>query len=73
MNTSSTSAATSAQGIPPSLNCSLNTSNANSMAGEDIRLPTFNGNGVEDPDQHWFFSEVVWTVHKFKNEDISKS
>ena len=49
INTSSTSVATSAQGSPHSLNCSLNIPDAKSMAGEDIRLPIFNGNGVEDP------------------------
>ena len=49
MNTGSTSVVTSVQGSPPSSNCSLNIPDANSMAGEDIRLPTFNGNGVEDP------------------------
>ena len=58
-NTNSTSAATSVQGSTPSPNCSLNTPNANSMIGEDIRLPTFNGNGGEDPEQYWFLYEAV--------------
>ena len=34
------------------------------MDGADIRLPTFNGNGAEDPEQHWFLYEDVWMVHQ---------
>ena len=59
MNTGSTSAMTSAQGSPPSLNCPLNIPDDNSMAGIDIRLRTFNGNGVEDPEKHWFLCEAI--------------
>ena len=46
VNTNSTSVATSVEGSFPSLNYSLNITDSNSMAGEDITLPTFNGNGV---------------------------
>ena len=59
MNTGSTSATTSTQGIPPSLNCSLSILDVDSMVGTDIRLPTFNGSGVEDPEKHWFLYEFV--------------
>ena len=69
MNTSHTSA----QGIPPSLNCSLTIPNTNLMVGTYIRLPTFNGNEVEDLEQHWFLCEPVWTVFQVQNEDIRKA
>ena len=67
MNTGSTSVVTSAQGIPPSLNYSLNILNTNSMDGRHIRLPRFNENGVEDPEKYWFLCEVVWMVFQFQN------
>ena len=43
------------------------------MAGHDIRLPRFNGNGAEDPEQHWFLSEVVWMVFQVHNAYIGKA
>ena len=50
VNTDSASATTSMQGSPNSLNHPLDNPDANSMAGIDIILPTFNGNGAEDPE-----------------------
>ena len=73
MNTGSTIVVASSQGSPPSLNCLLNIPNIDSMVGTDIRLPTFNGNGVEDPEQHWFLCEAVWMVHQVHNADIRKA
>lgn len=32
------------------------------MAGGEMKLPVFHGNGLEDPQQHWFLSEIVWRV-----------
>ena len=64
---------TSAQEGTPPLNYSLNNPDAKSMVGEDIRLPTFNGNGVEDPDQHWFLCEVVWMVRQVHSMDLNKA
>ena len=60
------------QGIPPPLNYSLDNPNANSMAGVDIILTILNGNGVEDPEQHWFLCEAVWMVHLVHNADKKK-
>ena len=34
----------------------------NIMVRNDIKLPIFNENGLEDPEKHWFLCEVVWTV-----------
>ena len=30
--------------------------------GDDMKLPTFKGTGAEDPEQHWFLCEAVWTI-----------
>ena len=43
------------------------------MAGEDIRLPTFNGNVAEDLQQHWFLCEAIWMVHQVCNAEIKKA
>ena len=40
------------ESMPP-LNPLLENSDANSISGVDIQLPTFNGNGAEDPEKHW--------------------
>ena len=46
---------------------------ANSMVGAYIRLPTFNGNGAEYPEQHWFLCKVVWMVLLVHKADIKKA
>ena len=45
----------------------------NSMAVIDVRLPTFNGNGTKDLEQHWFLCEAIWMVHLVHNADIKKA
>jgi hypothetical protein len=40
-----------------------------SMAYE-MRLPTFRGDGSEDPDQHWFLCEVVWSIKNITDEAV---
>ena len=72
-NTDSASTATSAQEGTPPLDPLLEKPDANSMAGADIQLPTFNGNGAEDSEQHWFLCEAVWMVRLVHNEDIRKA
>ena len=57
----------------PRLNYSLDNPDANSMDGHDIQLPTFNGNGVEDPEKHWFLCEFVWMVLLVHNMDLKKA
>ena len=42
------------------------------MVGMDVRLPTFIGDGTEEPKQHWFLCEVVWMVRSVHNADINK-
>ena len=57
----------------PLVNSELENPNTNSMAAIDVRLPTFNGNGTEYPEQHWFLCEVVWMVCSVHNVDIKKA
>ena len=47
--------------------------NANPMAAINIQLPKFNGNGMEDPEQHWFLCEVVWMVCLVHGDDVKKA
>jgi hypothetical protein len=35
---------------------------------DEMRLPIFRGNGFEDPDQHWFLCEVVWSIKQVTDE-----
>ena len=71
-NTDSASPGTSAQEGTPPLNPVPEEPHANSMAATDVRLPTFNGNGMEDPKQHWFLCDVVWMVRLVHSADIKK-
>ena len=72
VNTDSASTVTRMQGSLTSLNYSLDNPDANSMVGEDIRLPAFNGNGEEDQEQHWFLCEAVWMVFQFNSANLRK-
>jgi hypothetical protein len=42
-----------------------------SMADE-MRLPIFRGDGSEDPDQHWFLCEVVWSIKQVSDEAVKR-
>ena len=72
-NIDSVSIATRVQEGTPPLKSFLDNLNANSMAGADIRLPTFNGNGAENPKKCLFLSEVVWMVRLVQNADLLKA
>ena len=43
------------------------------MAVTDVQLPTFNGNGMEDPEQHWFLCEAVWILRLVHGADVKKA
>ena len=43
------------------------------MAEANIKLPIFNGNGLEDLEQHWFLCEAIWTVQQIQDENIKKA
>ena len=80
VNTSSPSEGTGAQGIPSTIPVNpvhmgnpVNNPRSTLMAGTNVRLPTFSGNGMEDPEQHWFLCEAMWMVHLVHNIDIKKA
>ena len=61
VNTSNPSVRTGAQGSPSAIPVNLinpgnpvNNSSTTLMAGTDVRLPTFNGNGIEDIISGWY-------------------
>jgi hypothetical protein len=37
---------------------------------DEMRLPTFKGDGSEDPEQHWFLCEVVWSIKNIIDEAV---
>ena len=37
---------------------------------DEMRLPTFRGDGSKDPDQHWFLCEVVWSIKNITDKAI---
>ena len=51
---------------------STNTGRRTRMVEDDVKLPLFHGNGIEDPEQYWFLYEAVWTVKQVQEEDIKK-
>ena len=38
--------------------------------GDDMKLPIFKGSSLEDPKQHWFLCEVVWSVKQVIDDEI---
>ena len=63
--------ATSPTSTPPS---GSNTENQHpprrNRMGDDMKLPTFKGAGAEDPEQHWFLCEAVWTIKGIQDDNI---
>jgi hypothetical protein len=37
---------------------------------DEMRLPTFRGDGSKYPDQHWFLCEVVWSIKQVNDEAV---
>jgi hypothetical protein len=37
---------------------------------DEMRLPTFRGYGSEDPNQHWFLCEAMWSINNVTDEAI---
>ena len=62
VNTSSTNAINCRQGSLASQKFVSNVPTVNTMAGSDIKLPIFNGNGLKDLEKNWFLYEVIWTM-----------
>ena len=37
--------------------------------GDEMKLPTFKGIGAEDPKQHWFLCESIWTIKQIQDDN----
>jgi hypothetical protein len=40
---------------------------------DEIRLPIFRGDGSEDPDQHWFLCEAIWSIKQVIDKAIKRT
>jgi hypothetical protein len=40
---------------------------------DEMRLPTFRGDGSKDHDQHWFLCEAVSSIKKVTNEAVKST
>jgi hypothetical protein len=40
---------------------------------DEMRLPIFRGDIYEDPDQHWFLCEVVWSIKQIIDEEVKRN
>jgi hypothetical protein len=40
---------------------------------DEMRLPTFRGDGSEDPDQHWFLCEAVWSIKNITDKIVKQA
>ena len=38
--------------------------------GDDMKLPIFKGTGAEDPEQHWFLCEAMWTIKTINDDNL---
>ena len=38
--------------------------------GDHMKLPLFKGSGLEDPEQHWFLCDDVWSVKQVVDDAI---
>ena len=68
VNTSNTNTANSGQRSSGSQPFFPNVPGVNIMAGNNIKLPIFNGNGLEDPEKHSFLCESIWSVQQVQYE-----
>jgi hypothetical protein len=40
---------------------------------DEMRLPTFRGDGYQDPDQHWFLCEALWIIMNVIDETVKRA
>ena len=62
VNTTKNNSGNTGEGSPASQTFCPGVPGANIMAENDIKLLILNGNGLEDPKQHWFLCEALWTM-----------
>ena len=61
-NPTNNNSGTSRQGTPTREIFNSIVTRLNRMDENDVKLSIFNGNGLEDLEQHWFLYEAIWTV-----------
>jgi hypothetical protein len=40
---------------------------------DEMRLPIFRGDGFEDPNQHWFLCEAIWSIKKVNDKVVKRA
>jgi hypothetical protein len=40
---------------------------------DEMSLPIFRGDGSEDPNQHWFLCEAVWSIKQVVDEAVKRN
>jgi hypothetical protein len=40
---------------------------------DEMRLPTFRGDGSKDPDQHCFLCEAIWSIKNVTDEVVKRA
>jgi hypothetical protein len=40
---------------------------------DEMRLPTFRGDGSEDPEQHWFLCEAMWSIKNITDKAVKQA
>ena len=64
--------ATSPSPIPPSgSNAANQHPPRRNRMGDDMKLPIFKGTWAEDPEQHWFLCESMWTIKGLQDDNIN--
>jgi hypothetical protein len=39
---------------------------------DEMRLPTFRGDGSEDPEKHWFLYEAMWSIKNITDKAVKR-
>ena len=73
-SSSSQTVPTTATSPPPTPPSGSNTVNQHpprrNRMGDDMKLPIFKGTGAEDPEQHWFLCEAMWTIKTINDDNL---
>jgi hypothetical protein len=39
---------------------------------DEMMIPIFRGDGLEDPDQHWFLCKAVWSIKQVNDKEVKR-
>ena len=42
------------------------------MVGNEMKLPIFHGNDIDDPQQYWFLCKEIWTARQTVDDTVKK-